>query len=427
MQPQPQTLAQKLIARAAGKPFVKEGEILQCAIDLAAFHDSSGPRRLQPMLDKLGAQIWDKSKVVLVMDHFVPARDPISEQILQLSRDWARREDLPHVYDSVGIIHAVLPEQGHILPGAFCVGGDSHSCTGGALGAYMFGIGSTEMLGAIIRGQIWVKVPHTVRMHWSGALSEGLSAKDMMLYMIGRFGTNGCRYGAAEYTGTAVQALSMQERMTLANMSAELGAQVGLVSPDERTLEYLQARGAAQDIQVDDLRHWVSDEGALAEEHVFDASELKPMVAAPYSPSQAAAVDDYEDIAIQVAYIGACTGAKFDDIAAAAQVLKNKKINKNTKLLLAPASQVDLTRAREAGYLDTLVDAGAELLPTSCGACAGYGNALDDAGNVISTTARNFKGRMGNDNTYVYLASPYSVAAAAVAGKIVDPREVMQG
>jgi len=423
---QPQTLAQKLIAQAAGKPFVKEGEILQCDIDLAAFHDSSGPRRLQPMLDKLGAKIWDKSKVVLVMDHFVPAHDPISEQILQLSRDWARRENLPHVYDSVGIIHAVLPEQGHILPGSFCVGGDSHSCTGGAFGAYMFGIGSTEMLGAIIKGQIWIKVPHTVRMHWSGTLAEGLSAKDMMLHMIGRFGTNGCNYGAAEYTGTAVQALSMQERMTLANMSAELGAQVGLISPDEHTLKYLQERGVAQNVQVGDLKHWVSDEGAQAKEYCFDASSLKPMIAAPYSPSEAAAVDAYEDVAIQVAYIGACTGAKYDDIVAAAKVLKNKTISKNTKLLLAPASQADLTRAREEGYLDVILDAGAELLPTSCGACAGYGNALDDAGNVISTTARNFKGRMGNENTYVYLASPYSVAAAAVAGKIIDPREVMQ-
>jgi 3-isopropylmalate/(R)-2-methylmalate dehydratase large subunit len=231
----PQTLAQKLIARAAGRDFVTLGEIVNCRVDLAMFHDSSGPRRLKPMLEELGAPIWDKSRVVLVMDHYVPAQDEDSKRIVRIARDWAREQDLPHVYDSQGICHVVLPQNGHIVPGRFCVGGDSHSPTGGAFGAYMFGIGSTEMLGVVVTGEIWVQVPQTIRMIWDGVLQKGVCAKDMMLAMTQRFGMNGGGYQAIEYAGSTVKALSMPERMTLSNMSAELGAQVGLVAPDEVT------------------------------------------------------------------------------------------------------------------------------------------------------------------------------------------------
>lgn len=419
-----QTLAQKLIAHASGVSHAPIGDIVTCKVDLAMFHDSSGPRRLKPMLERLGAQIWDRSKVVLVMDHYVPEEDDDSRAILRLARSWAREQQLPHVYDSVGICHVVLPQKGHLKPGMFCVGGDSHSPTGGAFGAYMFGIGSTEMLGVMVSGEIWVKVPETLLMRWNGRLAAGVTAKDMILHMIGRFGTNGAGYRAVEFCGPAVQALSMQERMTLANMSAELGAQTGLIAPDQTTMDYLRAAGVTDDI---DTQHWVTDSQAAYEEQVFDAEQLAPMVAAPHSPANTAPVGQYASTAVQVAYIGACTGAKLDDLRAAARVLQGRRIDPSVRLLVAPASLQDQEAARAEGVMQILEQAGAQFFATSCGACSGYGNALAGASNVISSTARNFKGRMGSADAQVYLASPYTVAASALTGRITDPRSILQG
>ena len=238
-----QTLAQKLIAKACGRTHVAPGDIVNCRVDLAMFHDSSGPRRLKPMLEDLGARLWDPDKVVLVMDHYVPEQDDDSRRIVRIARDWAAEQKLPHVYDSQGICHVVLPRHGHLRPGMFCVGGDSHSPTGGAFGAYMFGIGSTEMLGVVVTGELWVRVPRTLRMWWDAQLPPGLTAKDMVLHMVGRFGMNGGDYQAVEFCGPAVSALSMQERMTLSNMSAEMGAQVGLIAPDDTTRQWLRGVG----------------------------------------------------------------------------------------------------------------------------------------------------------------------------------------
>ncbi len=417
-----QTLAQKLIAAACGRESVVPGEIVTCKVDLAMFHDSSGPRRLQPMLESLGASIWDPSKVVLVIDHYVPESDDESRRIVRIARDWATEKNLPHVYDSVGICHVVLPERGHIRPGMFCVGGDSHSPTGGAFGAYMFGIGSTEMLGVTVTGEIWVKVPQTLMMRWNGRLQEGLSAKDMALHMIGRYGMNGGGYQAVEFCGEAVRALSMQERMTLSNMSAELGSQVGLIAPDQVTRAYLEAAGVPLG---DDMERWHSDPDAAAQWHDFDAAALAPQVAAPHSPANVKPVQAYADVDIQAAYLGACTGAKLDDLRAAATILRGRKVADGVLLLVAPASQRDLASARQEGVMQVLEHAGAQVLGTSCGACAGYGGAIPDGANVISSTARNFKGRMGSESAQVYLASPYTVAASALRGRITDPREML--
>ncbi|MGY0663914.1 3-isopropylmalate dehydratase large subunit [Bordetella bronchiseptica] len=416
-----QTLAQKLLAAAAGRDAVRVGEIVTCKVDLAMFHDSSGPRRLQPMLEELGTGLWDRSRIVLVMDHYVPESDDESRRIVRIARDWAREQALPHVYDSLGICHVVVPEHGHVRPGMFCVGGDSHSPTGGAFGAYMFGVGSTEVLGVVSSGEIWMRVPDTLMMHWRGRLRPGVMAKDMMLHMIGLHGMNGGRYQAVEFCGEAVRALSMQERMTLSNMSAELGAQAGLIAPDRTTAQYLRQAGAPEP----DTARWQSDPDAPAQWHEYDADSLPPYVAAPHSPANAAPVQAYADTAVQVAYIGACTGAKLDDLRAAAQVLRGRRVAPGVSLLVAPASQRDQARAQDEGVLPALVEAGATVLPTTCGACSGYGGSIPDGANVISTTARNFKGRMGAASARVYLASPYTVAASALAGRIADPREVL--
>ena len=422
----PQTLAQKLIARAAGRSAVTPGEFVNCTVDLAMFHDSSGPRRLKPMLEALGAKIWDPSRVVLVLDHYVPERDDDSRRIVRIAREWARDQTLPHVYDSQGICHVVVPQYGHIRPGMFCVGGDSHSPTGGAFGAYMFGIGATEMLGVVVTGEIWLRVPRTIRMQWDGALAPGVVAKDMMLQMIGRFGMNGGQYQAVEFCGEAVRSLAMADRMTLSNMSAELGSQVGLIAPDPTTLQWLAAHGAPP-VDIGDLH---TDDSAIdgpgCETHRFDAATLEPFVAAPHSPANAKAVGHYAGTPVDVAYIGACTGAKLEDLRAAAQVLRGRHVAAGVRLMVAPASLKDQDAARGEGVLQALVDAGAELFPTACGACSGYGETMADNTTVISSTARNFKGRMGSSSAQVYLGSPYTVAASALRGVITDPREVLQ-
>jgi 3-isopropylmalate/(R)-2-methylmalate dehydratase large subunit len=423
MSMQPQTLAQKLVARAAGVGAVTPGEIVTCRVDLAMMHDSGGPRRVKPMLEKLGAKVWDPDRVVVITDHYVPAHDADSRAIVQIARDWVKDVGITRFHDTQGICHVVLPQKGHLRPGLFAVGGDSHSPTGGAFGAYMFGVGATEMLGVLVTGEIWLKVPHTIRMHWDGRLARGVSAKDMMLHLCGRFGMDGGQYQAVEYAGDAVRALSMQERMTLSNMTAELGGQAGLIAPDAVTAEWLAGVGV-HDI---DTTHWHTDEGAtLLADHRLDASALAPQVAAPHSPAQSQAVGVFAGTAVDIAYVGACTGAKLDDLRMAAQVLRGQHVAKGVRLMVAPASATDQAQAADEGTLGALLDAGAELLPNACGACAGYGaNVFGENTVAISTTARNFKGRMGADSSQVYLASPFTVAASAIAGRIVDARDML--
>ena len=412
----PATLAQKLIARAAGRSAVMPGEIVTCRVDLAMIHDSSGPRRVKPMLERLGAKVWDPSKVVLVTDHYVPAYDEESRKIIRITRDWVREAGIEHFHDEQGICHVVLPERGHLKPGMFAVGGDSHSPTGGAFAAYMFGVGATEMLGVLVTGEIWLKVPHTIAMEFDGAFAPGVSAKDAILFLIGRFGLDGGQYQAVEYRGAAIRALPMQERMTLCNMAAELGAQTGLISSDEETRAYLGI----------DCETWESDqEATFLAHHRFNGGDLAPQVAAPHSPANTRPVSEFQEVKPQLAYLGACTGAKLEDLRMAARILKGRK--SAIRLLVAPASLRDQNVARDEGILQILLDAGAELLPNACGMCAGYGeHLLPEHLVAISSTARNFKGRMGAASSQVYLASPYTVAATALAGRICDPRELLR-
>ena len=420
-----QTLAQKLVARAAGRATVTPGEIVTCRIDLAMMHDSGGPRRVKPMLERLGAKVWDPDKVVVITDHYLPANDDESKRILATAREWVKDAGVKRFYDGIGICHVVLPEQGHLRPGMFVVGGDSHSPTGGAFGAYMFGIGATEMLGVLVTGEIWLKVPHTILVGWDGAFGDGVAAKDVMLFLCGRFGMDGGGYQAVEYAGAAVERLPMQERMTLANMTAEFGGQAGLIAPDAVTRDYLAAAGVADDDV--DTATWRTDAGApLAAHHRFDAGALAPQVAAPHSPANSRAVDEYRDVRIATAYIGACTGAKLADLRMAARVLKGKRVAPGVRLLVAPASLRDQEAARAEGTLAALLEAGGQLLANACGACAGYGELRFGEDEVaISSTARNFRGRMGAASSQVYLGSPYTVAAAAVTGRIADPREML--
>lgn len=424
----PLTLAEKLCAKAAGREAVAPGEIVTARVDLAMIHDSGGPRRVEPMLKELGVGIWDPSRVVLITDHYVPAVDAESAAILDLTRKFARRQGVESFYDMQGICHVVLPERGHLAPGMFVAGGDSHSTTGGAFGAFMIGIGATEMAGVLATGEIWVRVPETMRVEWTGRLGHGLAAKDIMLFLCGRLGMDAANYRAVEFDGDAVRALPMSERMVLTNMAAELGAKVGLVPPDRTTIDYVTAAGARLGGRVGaDWERWRSDDGAtFAETHRFDAGALAPQVAAPHSPENAADVTAHGTVAIDQAYIGACTGAKLSDLHMAAAVLRGRKVAKGVRLLVAPASARTTQQAAADGTLAALTEAGAILLPSGCGACAGYGAGILAENEVcISATARNFKGRMGHGTSKVYLGSPYTVAASAVAGRIADPRALL--
>lgn len=416
------TLAERIVARAAGRP-VAPGEVVTCAVDLAMIHDSGGPRRVKPILERLGVGVWDPDRVVVATDHFVPVIDEETRAIQALTRDWVKAQAIRAYYEAQGICHVVTPERGHLHPGMFAVGGDSHSPTGGAFGAYMFGIGATEMAGVLATGEIWIRVPETILIEWTGRLGAGLMAKDIMLFLCTRLGMDGGRYQAVEYAGSAIGAMAMAERMTLANMTAELGGQTGLIGADDTTAAWLAAHGAGG-AEIGPWRHDPAAEPA--ERHRFEASALAPQIAAPHSPANAAPAGEFAQVRPDIVYIGACTGAKLADLRAAAGVLEGRRLAPGLSLVVAPASVRETEAARAEGVMRVFEEAGARILPSACGICAGYGEDRLAPGTVcLSSTARNFKGRMGDPSAQVYLGSPLSAAAAAVAGRIVDPREML--
>ena len=419
------TLAKKLLSVASGQPNLETGDIIICDVDLAMIHDSGGPRRVKPILERLNRKVWDKNKIVVVTDHYVPADSNETRAIQALTKEWVKDQAIKNFYDEQGICHVILPERGHLTPGIFCVGGDSHSPTGGAFGAYMFGIGATEMAGVLATGSIWIQTPETILMSWKNQLPEYVTAKDMMLAMCGKIGMGGGRYQAIQYAGETIRNLPMQERMTLSNMAAELGAQVGLIAPDDITVEYVEAAGGKvpetwRDFQIEAAENPNNN-------LYFNAEKLSPQIAAPHSPANADDASEFRNIGFDVAYIGACTGAKYIDLVAAAEVLRGRRIANGITLKVAPASLRDQNRAKDDGIMQVLQDAGAEFLSNSCGICAGYGeDRLGENQVCISSTARNFKGRMGAQTSAVYLASPYTVAASAVTGTLTDPRLLME-
>ena len=418
------TLAKKLLSKASGQSKLTAGDIIICDVDLAMIHDSGGPRRVKPILERLNRKVWDKNKIVVVTDHYVPADSDETRAIQALTKKWVKDQSIENFYDEQGICHVVLPERGHLTPGIFCVGGDSHSPTGGAFGAYMFGIGATEMAGVLATGSIWIQTPETILMSWKNQLPEYVTAKDMMLAMCSKIGMGGGRYQAIQYAGETIRSLPMQERMTLSNMAAELGAQVGLIAPDETTIAYVEAAGGQVPKNWRDFQIESAEE--LSNVMYFDAENLSPQIAAPHSPANADDASEFRNIGFDVAYIGACTGAKYIDLVAAAKVLNGRHIADGITLKVAPASLHDQNRAKDDGIMQVLQDAGAEFLSNSCGICAGYGeDRLGENQVCISSTARNFKGRMGAQTSTVYLASPYTVAASAVTGTLTDPRLLM--
>ncbi len=400
------------------------GEVVTCAVDLALLLDSGGPRRIWPRLKTLGVGVWDPQKIVVVTDHFVPAVDAESAAILKLTREFVQAFDIPRFFDMQGIGHVVLAENGLLEPGMFLCGGDSHSSNGGAFGCYMAGFGAIEMTGIVVTGEIWMQVPDTVRVNWSGQFAHGVVAKDIMLLLCRELGINNA-FHVIEYGGDTVAKMSMNERVVLTNMAAELGAETGIIAPDDVTLDAIRAGGGTP---ADDALDWCSDADTdYAAIHDFSAADLEPQIAAPHSPANSGPVGDYENTKIDQAYIGACVGAKHSDLKMVAEILQGRKVARGTRLLVAPASSKVIADATADGTLQILTQAGAYLLPTGCGACAALGAGILAENEVcISSTNRNFKGRMGANSAEVYLGSPYTVAAAAVAGFITDPRTFLE-
>jgi 3-isopropylmalate/(R)-2-methylmalate dehydratase large subunit len=416
-----QTLAQKIVARAGGRDAVATDEVLWVDVDLAMMHDSSGPRRIWPALDKLGVDPWDPDKIVLVADHYVPAADVAAAEILQTTRRFAEHFGIARFHEAQGIAHTLMVEKGYARPGMMYVGADSHSCTAGVMGCLALGVGSTDMLAIVTTGRTWLRVPHTIRVQIDGRLSRGVTAKDLILTIIGEHGMAGGLYQVLEFVGSAIAAMSIQERSVLTNMCAEIGAKSGVVPADDVTMAHLTQLG----IEADEGP--TSDADAVySDTWHHDASTVAPVIARPHKHDDVVAVSEAGAARITRAYIGSCTGAKYEDLAAAATVLRGRRVARGVLLQVAPASRAALEQAMADGTAQILMDAGAHILSTGCGACPGIGTGVLAPGEVcISTTNRNSRGRMGSPDSSVYLASPYTVAAAAVAGSIVDPRELI--
>jgi 3-isopropylmalate/(R)-2-methylmalate dehydratase large subunit len=414
------TFAQKALARASKNEHVDIGEIVMADVDVAMMDDILGPRiEIAEGLKELGRDVWDKSKVVVISDHYTPPCEIKQAEAVRFTRDWSEREGVAY-YEYAGPCHQVLAEHCYDMPGTLVVGTDSHTCMSGAFGAFGTGIGSTEMLGVAATGQIWLKVPESYRVEWKNSLSAGVFAKDMVLYDCGNIGHSGATYKALEYCGSAVSALSMDERMAISNMAVEMGAKAGYIPPDDKTEEYLRQHGC-----TGPFRPLYPDADAVYERsYSNDAAALIPQVACPHNVDNVHPVTEVEGTALTQVYIGSCTGGRISDLRTAASILKGRRAARGLRFLVSPASMEVYRMALAEGILDTLTAAGAVIVAPSCGLCLGAHTGILAAGeSCISTSNRNFIGRMGSKNASVYLGSAATVAASAIEGRIADPRK----
>ncbi|PAL11303.1 3-isopropylmalate dehydratase large subunit [Peribacillus simplex] len=419
------TMSEKILAKASGQPDLKAGDIAWVKVDIAMMHDLLGPWLVDGAFNRLGGQLFDKEKVVVVSDHCTPPATVQQADILKFTRDWARKQDLSYYYEFEGPCHQVIAERGHIRPGRLILGTDSHTCMAGGLGAFATGIGSTEMVGVLLTGETWLKVPETIKVVWDGKIQHGVFSKDLVLKTIKDLGHAGATYQSLEFSGSSIKDLSIDERFVLSNMAVEAGAKTGLIEPDEKVVEFLRSKGVTDEV---DMISSDSDASYIRTLH-YNASELEPQVACPHEVDNVHPVSAVEGKAVDQVYLGSCTNGRLSDLRIAAQILKGKKISKNIRCLVVPASQHIWMQANREGILDILTEAGCIINMPSCGACGGFTSGVIGAGEVVmSSSNRNFRGRMGSTNGEVYLGSPATVAATAIEGKIADPRKyLLQG
>lgn len=411
------TLTERIIARAAGRSSVAPGEEVWAKVDLAVMHDSSGPRRIAPVLDRLGGRLWDPERVVLAIDHFTPPATLTHAEIVGLTRAWARERALRHFFDGKGVMHNLLLEEGLARPGMLIVGADSHTCTAGAVGAVAVGVGATELATVLVTGEVWLRVPPTVLVRFDGEMLPYLTARDLAMAVLQSLGADFAIYRAVEYVGEAVEGLGVDERAVLTNQAVEMGAKNGIVAP---RLDG-EDRAGAVDATID-LSPSVPEECEAV--HVFRVAGLLPLVAVPPAVDQVHPVAALGRIVLDRAYIGSCAGGKAEDLRLAARVLRGRRVR--IPLVVTPATQQVVRSCLADGTLQTLIEAGAVLQAPGCGACAGLHSGLLGPGErCIATVTRNTPGRMGHRTAEIYLASPLTVAASAVTGRLTDPREVL--
>jgi 3-isopropylmalate/(R)-2-methylmalate dehydratase large subunit len=420
--PKGQTITQKILAAHCGKDHVEPGELILAKVDIALGNDITAPLAIKEFRESGAKQVFDKDRVVLVADHFAPNKDIPSAIQCQILREFAREQNLAHFYEGgdMGVEHALLPEKGIVGPGDLVIGADSHTCTYGALGAFATGVGSTDLAAVMVSGECWFKVPESIRLVYRGAPPTWVTGKDLILHTIGDIGVDGARYMAMEFTGEAIGHLDMADRFSMANMAVEAGAKNGIMAPDEKTLAYVKNRALRP------YRVYTSDPGAAyAFENVYDVSRLEPQVALPPSPENVRPLSRVGEVRIDQAVIGSCTNGRLEDLRLAAQVLKGRKAAKGVRLIVIPATPWIYSQALEEGLIKIFMDAGAVVSPPTCGPCLGGHMGILAPGEVaIATTNRNFVGRMGHPQSFVYLANPAVAAASAVAGRIAGPDQL---
>lgn len=413
-------ITEKILAKASGKKEIHSGEIADATVDVVMVHDLTGPLAIEAFKRIGVSKVWDNKKIVIILDHQVPAESVKAAELHKMLRSFAIEQGI-RLYDvgRGGICHQVMPENGHILPSSLVVGADSHTCTYGALGAFATGIGSTEAAAVFATGKLWLKVPETIKINVEGKFKTYVTPKDLILSIIGKVGADGATYKATEFTGSTIGDMSIAGRMTLCNMAVEMGAKNGIVEVDSKTLDFLRGR-TSQSFEI--LKSDI--EAGYESEVEIDASVLEPVVACPSSVDNVKSVSEV-DSSIDQAFIGSCTNGRIEDLRLAASVMKGKKVKAGVRTLVIPASQEVYRLAVKEGLVEIFTEAGAMVCGSACGPClGGHIGLLASSETCVSTSNRNFVGRMGSTQAKVYLASPATVAASAITGKITDPREL---
>jgi 3-isopropylmalate/(R)-2-methylmalate dehydratase large subunit len=416
------TISEKILAAHARKDRVVPGELIEVDVDFALANDITAPIAIDRFRRAGAKKVFDPERLALVPDHFVPNKDIDSAIQCKLLRDFAREHGLRYYFEvgRMGIEHALLPEQGLVVPGDVVVGADSHTCTYGAVGAFATGVGSTDLAAVMITGRIWFRVPSTIKFVYEGELRPWVTGKDLILYTIGQIGVEGARYRAMEFTGSAVGELSMDQRLTMANMAIEAGAKNGIIAPDMVTRVYVDDRARRP------ARYYESDPDASYDEVIpIDVSTIEPQVAVPHSPANARPVNEVGRIPIHQVVIGSCTNGRIEDLRLAAEVLKGRRVAPGVRCLIIPATQAIYRQAMEEGLFTTFLEAEAAISTPTCGPClGGHMGILAPGERAVATTNRNFVGRMGHPQSEVYLSSPAVAAASAVLGRIGSPAEL---
>ena len=417
------TMTQKILADHAGLAEVKPGQLIEARLDMVLGNDITSPVAINEF-EKAGfEEVFDKSKISLVMDHFTPNKDIKAAQQCKQTRTFARKFDIDNFFDvgNVGIEHALLPELGLVAAGECIIGADSHTCTYGALGAFSTGVGSTDMAAGMATGKAWFKVPSAIKVELKGELQKYVSGKDVILHLIGEIGVDGALYKSLEFMGEGLKSLSMDDRLCISNMAIEAGAKNGIFMVDEITKSYMYGRVNR------DYKIFAPDEDAEYEQTItIDLSKLKPTVAFPHLPENTKTIDEVGNVKIDQVVIGSCTNGRLEDMRTAAEILKGKKVAKDVRCIVIPATQSIYKECMKRGYLDIFIDAGCAVSTPTCGPClGGYMGILAEHERCVATTNRNFIGRMGHNLSEVYLANPAVAAASAVTGRISDPKEVM--